>query len=46
MNYVKPEIAVVASATSAIQKHEKAQFTGSDSIVSPYQTLGAYEADE
>jgi hypothetical protein len=47
MNYVEPEIAVLASASTAIQGGEKARFSGFDSIVGdPRQTLGAYEADE
>ncbi len=46
MKYAKPTINVVVDANSAIESHNKATFQGSDSIVSPYQTLGAYEADE
>jgi hypothetical protein len=48
MNYAKPEINVVASANSAIetQSSNKPHNLGSDSVTSPYQTIGAYEGDE
>jgi len=48
MNYAKPEISVVASASSAIQtqSQQKPHNLGFDSVQSPYQTIGAYEGDE
>jgi hypothetical protein len=46
MNYAKPQIALLASAQSAIQNHVKDIQTGFDSDPSVYLTLGAYEADE
>lgn len=48
MNYVKPEVALLASASSAIQGDPpKAAFTQPDSVGDPYLiTVGAYEADE
>jgi hypothetical protein len=48
MNYVKPEIAVLASANTAIQGVSKSTIPAYDNIVNGYtcQTVGAYEADE
>ncbi len=46
MDYVKPEIAVLASASSAIQG-VKQQQTGSDlNTFNPHLSIAAYEADE
>jgi hypothetical protein len=46
MKYTKPEILPVASACKAIQGHNKGTTQAFDSLVSAYQTLGAYESDE
>jgi hypothetical protein len=46
MNYIKPEIAIVGSASATIHGQMKDVVTGSDSVDSPWHTLGAYEADE
>jgi len=46
MNYIKPEITMLASASVTIQGQSKALFTGNDSLQSPWQTMGAYESDE
>ena len=48
MNYAKPEIALLASASSAIQGTTlpKERTTTSDGMVVDYVTPSAYEADE
>jgi hypothetical protein len=46
MKYTKPELLPVSSACKAIQSHNKGSMQAFDSLVSPYQTLGAYESDE
>lgn len=47
MNYTKPEITSLASASFAIQGHPKATATTPDSVPIPdCMTVTAYEADE
>jgi len=47
MNYSKPEIALVASASLAIQGQPKAASTTADNQGTPFtKTVAAYEADE
>lgn len=45
MNYEKPQIAVFASASTAIQSSQKGSAPVQDSLTT-FLTINAYEADE